>query len=266
MARYRKIDPRIWNDGKFRDMSDNGKLVFLFLLTHPHMTALGAMRATVAGLAEELGWCVEAFRKAFHEALLKGMAEHDAKACLIALPNFIRYNSPESPNVVKAWANSLDLLPECGLKTRVTSRAKAFAEALPEAFAKALPEAFAKGMPYQEQEQEQEQEQSNVTCSPSVSELADDGFATFWAQYPKKVAKPQALKAWKKIKPAGRLLADLIAALKKQKASADWLKDDGRFVPHPATWLNGRRWEDEALPAADKTAAPARNPIFAGAI
>lgn len=103
-------------------------------------------------------------------------------------------------------------------------------------------------------------------CSPSASESADDGFATFWEQYPKKVAKPQALKAWKKIKPAGQLLAELMAALEKQKASADWLKDDGRFIPHPATWLNGRRWEDEAPPAADKTAAPVRNPIFAGAI
>jgi len=82
-------------------------------------------------------------------------------------------------------------------------------------------------------------------CSPSASESADDGFATFWAQYPKKVAKPQALKAWKKIKPAGQLLAELMAALEKQNTNADWQKDGGQFIPHPATWLNGRRWEDE---------------------
>jgi hypothetical protein len=106
----------------------------------------------------------------------------------------------------------------------------------------------------------------SLSCSPSAIESAENGFATFWKQYPKKVAKPQALKAWKKIKPAGQLLADLMAALEKQKASADWLKDEGQFIPHPASWLNGRRWEDEAPPAADKTAAPARNPIFAGAI
>ena len=160
MARYRKIDPRIWNDEKFRGMSDNGKLVFLFLLTHPHMTALGAMRATIAGLAEELGWTAEAFREAFGEALQKGMAEHDQKACLIAIPNFIRYNSPESPNVVKAWVGALDLLPECELKNRTIARAKAFA--------KALPEAFAKGMPYQEQEQEQEKNTSSPTGDPLV--------------------------------------------------------------------------------------------------
>lgn len=158
MARYRKVDPRIWNDAKFRDLSDNAKLVFFMLLTHPNMTALGAMRATVAGLAEEMGWETEAFREAFREALSKGMAEHDQKACLIALPRFIKYNPPESPNVVKAWGGALDLLPECELKSRVIARAKAFTEGKGEGFAKALPEAFAKGMPYQEQEQEQEQE------------------------------------------------------------------------------------------------------------
>lgn len=147
MARYRKIDPRIWNDEKFRSLSDGGKLAFLFLLTHPHMTSLGAMRATMGGLAEELGWEANAFRKAFQEAFAKGMAEHDSEARMVALPNFIRYNPPESPNVIKAWLGALDLLPECSLKTRVVARAKAFAEGFGEAFAKALPEAFAKAMP-----------------------------------------------------------------------------------------------------------------------
>jgi hypothetical protein len=75
------------------------------------------------------------------------MAKHDGKACLMVLPNFLKYNRPESPNVVKAWGDSLDLLPECDLKTELITRVKAFAEA--------LPEAFAKTMPYQEQEQEQ---------------------------------------------------------------------------------------------------------------
>lgn len=156
MSRYRKIDPRIWNDAKFRQLSNSGKLVFFMLLTHPNMTSLGAMRGTVAGLAEELGWETEAFREAFAEALAKGIAEHDQKACLIALPNFIRYNPPESPNVVKAWVNSLDMLPECSLKNRVIQRARDFAKGMNKGFAEALPEAFAKSMPIQEQEQEQE--------------------------------------------------------------------------------------------------------------
>ena len=157
MAHYRKIDPRMWNDEKFRTLSTEGKLAFVLLLTHPHMTALGAMRATIPGLAAELGG--KGFAEAFREVFAKGLAKHDEKASCVYLPRFLKYNKPESPNVVKAWAHSIDLIPECHLKSELIQEVKGFAEALPEAFGKALPEAFAKAMPNQEQEQEQEQEE-----------------------------------------------------------------------------------------------------------
>lgn len=99
--------------------------------------------------------------------------------------------------------------------------------------------------------------------SRSANESADDSFATFWLQYPKKVAKPQALKAWRKQKPD---LATCLAALSAAKASDDWQKDKGRFIPHPATWLNGRRWEDEALQVGSQAPASVSNPIFVGAL
>ncbi|GGD57993.1 hypothetical protein [Pseudoxanthomonas indica] len=175
MSRYRKIDPRIWNDAKFNSLTDDAKLAFFMLLTHPGMTALGAMRATVPGLAAEMKWTPEAFGEAFGEACSKGMAEHDESACLIALPNFLRYNPPESPNVVKAWVGAIDLLPECRLKTIVLQRAGAFAGGMSEAFGKAFAEAFPKAMANQEQEKEQEQEKS--LSSSLRSELPAAGVA-----------------------------------------------------------------------------------------
>lgn len=160
MAKYRKIDPRIWNDAKFRSMSDKGQLLFLFVLTHPHMTALGAMRASLDGLAAEKGWTSKAFREAFAEASGKGLLEVDETACFLAAPKFLKYNPPESPNVVKSWVHAVDLLPECNGKNHLIARVlrqtegfgKGFREALPEAFC----EDFAKAMPNQEQEQEQD--------------------------------------------------------------------------------------------------------------
>ena len=71
MARYRKIDPRFWGDEKVRQLSDDAKLVFLNILTHPHLTSVGAMRATVPGLAAEMRWREKAFRQAFDEVLAK---------------------------------------------------------------------------------------------------------------------------------------------------------------------------------------------------
>lgn len=241
MARFRKIDPRIWNDQKFMDLSDQGKLCFFFLLTHPHMTALGAMRGTIPGLAEELGWSPEAFREAFEEAFSKGMVEHDSEAKIVALPNFLRYNSPESPNVVKAWFSAVDLIPEGSLKTRVIARAKTYAEALSKAYAEAFREAFVKAMP--NQEQEQEQDKYNVPSGV---------FDLFWKSWPsnsRKGGKSKCMEVWRRHK-FDSCAAQIMAHLDAMKKSPDWRKDDGRFVPAPLTYLNQRRWDGAGLSAA----------------
>lgn len=73
-----------------------------------------------------------------------------------------------------------------------------------------------------------------------------DGFATFWAAYPKKAGKAAALKAWNKLAPDVVLQEQMGKALEVQKQSQQWRKDGGQYIPMPATWLNGRRWEDEA--------------------
>lgn len=70
-------------------------------------------------------------------------------------------------------------------------------------------------------------------------------FDRFWAAYPKKKGKEDARKAWKKLAPDLETCRRMAAALESQKKSHDWVKESGRFVPYPATWLNGRRWEDE---------------------
>jgi hypothetical protein len=74
---------------------------------------------------------------------------------------------------------------------------------------------------------------------------AKEGFEKFWAAYPKKKSKGQAEKAWQTIKPNEQLVATMIATIERAKTSADWTKDGGQYIPHPATWLNGKGWEDE---------------------
>ena len=79
--------------------------------------------------------------------------------------------------------------------------------------------------------------------------IADmDGFALFWQEYPRKAAKAAALKAWQKLNPSPELVERILDHVRDHKRSPDWLKDGGQFVPHPATFLNGRRWEDDIPP------------------
>jgi hypothetical protein len=69
-------------------------------------------------------------------------------------------------------------------------------------------------------------------------------FFEFWKEYPRKVGKAAALKAWNnaKSKPC---IEKIIEAIKKACLSDQWRKDNGQFIPHPATWLNQGRWDDD---------------------
>lgn len=81
-----------------------------------------------------------------------------------------------------------------------------------------------------------------------------DGFAEFYAAYPKKEGRPLAAKAFAKVSAP---LADLMAALEWQCKSHKWLKDGGQFIPLPASWLNGERWKDEKPSMPQPGDAPA---------
>lgn len=77
-----------------------------------------------------------------------------------------------------------------------------------------------------------------------------EGFDAFWAIYPKRKAKQDAIKAWSKLSPGVELQASILKAVSEQSQGEDWRKEGGRFIPHAATWINDERWEDEATPAA----------------
>ena len=81
-------------------------------------------------------------------------------------------------------------------------------------------------------------------------------FERFWAAYPNKVAKADARKAWAKLKPSPALGAKILDALAWQSESEQWTKDDGHFIPYPATWLRGERWEDERRSGTDRRQSP----------
>jgi len=72
-----------------------------------------------------------------------------------------------------------------------------------------------------------------------------EGFEEFWEVYPKRRARLRALKAWEKLTMTDALLAQIISTVKKQKKTKEWTKDDGEWIPLPASWLNAGCWDDE---------------------
>ena len=85
------------------------------------------------------------------------------------------------------------------------------------------------------------QAESREQRADSEADQYSEEFESFWKAYPNKKAKQDAWKAWKKMKPKPPLTT-LLAALKDQDPA--WAKKRYEYVPHGATWINGRRWQD----------------------
>ena len=90
--------------------------------------------------------------------------------------------------------------------------------------------------------------QRGKSISPKAKgkvDLSNDNFEEFWKEYPRKQAKVDAEKAFKSLNPSEDLLAVIIADISSRKQSEAWQKDSGKYIPLPATYLHGKRWEDE---------------------
>lgn len=70
-------------------------------------------------------------------------------------------------------------------------------------------------------------------------------FEDFWREYPKKVGKQHAKRCFERLKPTRELTDKMLEALREHKLSDQWKDSGGKFIPHPATWLNQGRWMDE---------------------
>lgn len=83
-----------------------------------------------------------------------------------------------------------------------------------------------------------------------------DLFDDFWTLYPRHVGKKRARIMWDRINPS--LYQQILVAVVQWRPV--WLdREDDEYIPHPATWLYGERWDDE-LPAAYRRRAASHAP------
>ena len=111
----------------------------------------------------------------------------------------------------------------------------------------------------QEKKEEKKEEKTKKEKSAPQGALVVSwrvGFLQIWGRYPRKIGKGAAEKAYQKIHPGQELLETILQKIAAAERTAQWQKDGGEFIPHLATWLNQRRWEDdypEPAPAAARS-------------
>lgn len=92
------------------------------------------------------------------------------------------------------------------------------------------------------------QEEKKIRMKEVKKTIESEGrFNEFWTSYPRKTARKVALTSWVRLHLDDETVAAILKAVEIQKGSDQWKKDGGRFIPHPATWLNQERWKDEGV-------------------
>ena len=300
-SRFSKVFVKIWYSNDFRSLSEDGKLLFLYLLTSPHRNMGGCYSIPIPYLCYDLNLEEKRVWEALAELTHNQMVFYDHKAQVALILKWFLYNPIENKNQAIGLNKQLAELPsndlmkalvECiekyckykdvileGLAIPCKREREPFGnplETLPEPYAKpgagsvtetvtgtgsgdknicASDDARAHKTPQPGESVEAEKvtatpETKSGPRSPFRSKRQEQLFDEFWEQYPKRRSKGRAEKTWQKICPDDVLFAEIMHGLALAKASNDWGKNGGQFIPYPATWLHAKGWEDEYLPAA----------------
>lgn len=143
MARYRKINPRIWRDENFSPLSKDEKLIALYVLSGDQTTPLGIFSFSPAKCAEDLDISPQTFDRSFVKVLRVFRWKFDRKRKVLYLPTWWKYNTPENPNVLKSFAPFLHDLPQTYLYKQFATNL----DYLPESFHKSFRERFPESLP-----------------------------------------------------------------------------------------------------------------------
>lgn len=264
MAVKRIVSTSFWSDSKVDTFSPEDKYFMLYLLTNPHTTQLGIYEFSMKHAAFEMGYSVETV-----QALLSRFQDRYKiiRYCQdtgeIAIKNYLKHS------IVKGGKPVLDCLKKelsqvknkelvnfvfLANQNSENSTVREFILYIQDKYKlndnvndnDNDNERIVDDSWYDSQSQEEGKSKPPKRKKATAKEDYDlEGFNAFWAAYPKKAGKADALKAWNKLAPDVVLQEQMGKALEVQKQSQQWRKDGGQYIPMPATWLNGRRWEDE---------------------
>ena len=241
MGIKRIVDVGFWTDNKVVDMfSPEDKLFFLYLLTNPHTTQLGVYPINKRVMAFELGYSLEAVCVLIDRFQNKyKLIRYSEETGEVAIKNYLRHSIVKGGKPVEdLLVKEISRVKDKGLLSYVYQGIHTDENLIP---------TVNKILSLLNKNNDNDNEVTSHVTSNVTYHVTSEDFGRFWEVYPKKKGKGDAEKAFRK---ANVDVDVLINAVNRQKQSEDWLKEDGRFIPYPATWLNGRRWEDE--PDKDK--------------
>jgi len=114
-SRYSKVFVKIWHSKDFRMLSEEGKMLFLYLLTSPHRNMGGFYYLPFPYLCFDIGLDENKVARAFEELEDRGMAVYDKDTQVVLIKKWFCYNPIENENQAKGLNKQLAEVPKSRL-------------------------------------------------------------------------------------------------------------------------------------------------------
>ena len=105
----------MWTDEKFKNLSDDAKFLFIYILSCPHRNMLGFYFLPIPYASFDLNWNDERLSKGLQQLLEKGLITYNFDTSIVFIKNFLKYNPLDNPNQVKGAIKALKVIPTNGL-------------------------------------------------------------------------------------------------------------------------------------------------------
>ena len=284
MKEFTKIDRGFWESDEARDMTPEEKYFWMYIQSNANVNTLGCYIFRMRRAMDETGYNQETIEKLLHRMVELDRIAWDMKTGEVFIPHFaemcwnrmtatVRALTSDFKNVKSQYLREmlLPILIDKGIPMYGIFGKKEEKE--PDETTENTLEQFRTPQNKQGEEEEEEEEEKRKTEKkkaaekPSFIPAVIDGdvysleFQQFWNEYPNKKNKGTAVNRWDKLKITPELFRKIMEGLARAKKSHEWNKDGGEYIPHPATWLNARGWENEYKPmpgGGQPTPAPNR--------
>lgn len=242
---YRSFSTGTWQDPWFEKLSPEAKLLFIYLWTNDVCNQAGCYIISERRIEFETGM---KFKKIFKELFPK--VEWFENFSVVWVKAFFRrqcanekfaYAAVRSlhciPQIIveKFTQHNLELIEKHGIDT-VSIPYKTEVDTVCESVSVQI--------------------SSDQISSVHPSKRNGIGFDDFWKQYPKRVGKLEAKRAWERCSKHRPPLDDILQKIENLKKTEQWTRDNGQYIPHPATWLNRGGWSDEVKTDVRSCAPP----------
>lgn len=216
MAKQRMINTKFWSDSYIVELDPIEKLLFLYLLSNQYTNLIGIYELPLRNMAFDTGIDKEMIKKIF-ERFTEDKRVYYINNWVV-IRNFARHQN-DSPMIITGMKRELEEMP-LEVKEKLEGKDRVCIGYIYDKLSLV-----------------------KYKLSNSISYSKD--FENFWEVYPKKIGKGKAFESWQKRKSPYPPINELIKIVEKHIKGEDWLRENGRYIKHPATWLNQRCWEDE---------------------